>query len=207
MFRRKNHSELLEDIKSHPIISSYVIDYEVSAEDLSIYISNKDIYDALKILKDDDSFLFSQLTDLCGVDWPEKEIRFEVVYNLLSMSNNARISVKSLTDEKYNIKSVCKLFPCAEWYEREAFDLFGINFIGNKDLRRLLTDYGFEGHPLRKDFPLTGYVEVRYDDDKKRIIYEPVELKQEFRSFDFESPWEGVKYPDENLDNENLDDK
>ena len=101
---------------------------------------------------------------------------------------------------------MCKIFPCAAWYEREAFDLFGINFIGNKDLRRLLTDYGFEGHPLRKDFPLTGYVEVRYDDDKKRIIYEPVELKQEFRSFDFESPWEGVNYPDENLDRENLDD-
>ena len=207
MFRRKNYFELLDDIKAHPIMNGYVISHEVSAEDLSIYISNKDIYDALKILRDDENFLFSQLTDLCGVDWPENDIRFEVVYNLLSMSNNSRIRVKSLTDEKDNIKSVSKIFPCAEWYEREAFDLFGINFIGNKDLRRLLTDYGFEGHPLRKDFPLTGYVEVRYDEDKKRIIYEPVELKQEFRSFDFESPWEGVKYPDENLDGENLDDK
>jgi len=207
MFIRKDHYELLEDLKSHSFISSLVIKHEVSAGDLSIYVSNDDIYDVLKILKDDDVFLFSQLTDLCGVDWPENEIRFEVVYNLLSMSNNARIRVKSLTDDKDNIQSICKLFPCAEWYEREAFDLFGINFVGNKDLRRILTDYGFEGHPLRKDFPLTGYVEVRYDDDKKRIIYEPVDLKQEFRSFDFESPWEGVKYPDDNLDSENLDDK
>ena len=144
MFRRKNYFELLDDIKAHPIMNGYVISHEVSAEDLSIYISNKDIYDALKILRDDENFLFSQLTDLCGVDWPENDIRFEVVYNLLSMSNNSRIRVKSLTDEKDNIKSVCKIFPCAEWYEREAFDLFGINFIGNKDLRRLLTDYGFE---------------------------------------------------------------
>jgi NADH-quinone oxidoreductase subunit C len=118
MFRRKNHSELLEDIKAHSEMNSFVIKHDISAEDLSIYISNSNIYDALKILRDDDIFLFSQLTDLCGVDWPENEIRFEVVYNLLSMSNNSRIRVKSLTDENNNIKSICKLFHCAEWYER-----------------------------------------------------------------------------------------
>ena len=194
MFRRKNYFELLDDIKAHSIMNGYVISHEVSAEDLSIYISNKDIYDALKILRDDENFLFSQLTDLCGVDWPENDIRFEVVYNLLSMSNNSRIRVKSLTDEKDNIKSVCKIFPCAEWYEREAFDLFGINFIGNKDLRRLLTDYGFEGHPLRKDFPLTGFTEVRYNENQKKVVYEDVNLEQDYRNFDFESPWEGTNY-------------
>ena len=207
MYERKNYLELLDDIQSHPALNSLIIKHEVSAGDLSLHVANGDIYNVLKILRDDASFLFSQLSDLCGVDWPENEIRFEVVYNLLSMSNNSRIRIKSLTDDKNNIQSICKLFPCAEWYEREAYDLFGINFNGNKDLRRILTDYGFEGHPLRKDFPLTGYVDVRYDDDKKRVIYEPVELKQEYRNFDFESPWEGVKYPDDVLSDEALDDK
>ena len=117
------------------------------------------------------------------------------------------IRVKTFTDKNDSVASVSKLFPCAEWYEREAYDLFGINFKGNKDLRRLLTDYGFEGHPLRKDFPLTGYVEVRYDESKKRVVYEPVELKQEFRSFDFESPWEGIKYLEYDLESDSVNDK
>tara|TARA_B100000925_G_scaffold256987_1_gene211116 strand:- start:546 stop:1169 length:624 start_codon:yes stop_codon:yes gene_type:complete len=207
MFKQKNYYQLLNDIEGNSKIKELIVKTEVSANDLSIYVNNENLYDLLKFLRDDEDFLFSQLTDLCGVDWPENEIRFQVVYNLLSMSNNSRIRVKTFTDNNDSITSVSKLFSCAEWYEREAYDLFGINFKGNKDLRRLLTDYGFEGHPLRKDFPLTGYVEVRYDDVKKRVVYEPVELKQEFRSFDFESPWEGIEYPDNVLESDSNNDK
>ena len=207
MYKQKNYYQLLNDIEGNSKIKELIVKTEVSANDLSIYVNNENLYDLLKFLRDDEDFLFSQLTDLCGVDWPENEIRFQVVYNLLSMSNNSRIRVKTFTDKNDSITSVSKLFLCAEWYEREAYDLFGINFKGNKDLRRLLTDYGFEGHPLRKDFPLTGYVEVRYDDVKKRVVYEPVELKQEFRSFDFESPWEGIEYPDNVLESDSNNDK
>tara|TARA_Y100000768_G_scaffold211728_1_gene159519 strand:- start:2743 stop:3366 length:624 start_codon:yes stop_codon:yes gene_type:complete len=207
MYKQKNYYQLLNDIEGNSKIKELIVKTEVSANDLSIYVNNENLYDLLKFLRDDEDFLFSQLTDLCGVDWPENEIRFQVVYNLLSMSNNSRIRVKTFTDNNDSITSVSKLFSCAEWYEREAYDLFGINFKGNKDLRRLLTDYGFEGHPLRKDFPLTGYVEVRYDDVKKRVVYEPVELKQEFRSFDFESPWEGIEYPDNVLESDSNNDK
>ena len=207
MYKQKNYSRLLNDIESNIEIKALIVKTEVSANDLSIYVDNENLYDLLKFLRDDEDFLFSQLTDLCGVDWPENEIRFQVVYNLLSMSNNSRIRVKTFTDNNDSVASVSKLFPCAEWYEREAYDLFGINFKGNKDLRRLLTDYGFEGHPLRKDFPLTGYVEVRYDESKKRVVYEPVELKQEFRSFDFESPWEGIEYPENDLESDFVNDK
>ena len=130
--------------------------------------------------------------DVCGVDWPERERRFDVVYNLLSLKLNQRVRVKIQTDETTPVPSVTAIFPSAGWYEREAWDLFGIFFSDHPDLRRLLTDYGFEGHPLRKDFPLTGYVEVRYDDEQKRVVYEPVKLTQDFRSFDFLSPWEGM---------------
>ena len=207
MYKQKNYSQLLNEIESNSKIKSLIIKKKVYANDLSLHVDNENIYDLLKLLRDSEDFLFSQLTDLCGVDWPENEIRFQVVYNLLSMSNNSRIRVKTYTDKNDSVISVSKLFPCAEWYEREAYDLFGINFKGNKDLRRLLTDYGFEGHPLRKDFPLTGYVEVRYDESKKRVVYEPVELKQEYRSFDFESPWEGVKYPENDLESDPINDK
>ncbi len=143
-------------------------------------------------LRDDPRFACEQLMDLCGVDWPQRPERFEVVYNLLSVSLNHRIRVIVTTDETALVPSVCAIWPAATWWEREAWDLFGILFAGQPDHRRILTDYGFDGHPLRKDFPLTGYVEVRYDDERKAVVYEPVALTQEFRSFDFVSPWEGI---------------
>ena len=143
-------------------------------------------------LRDGAEFAFEQLMELCGVDWPEKPERFEVVYALLSVSLNHRVRVVVTTDEKTPVPSVSSIWPAATWWEREAWDLFGILFSGQSDLRRILTDYGFEGHPLRKDFPLTGYVEVRYDEDRKAVIYEPVKLTQDWRTFDFLSPWEGL---------------
>jgi NADH-quinone oxidoreductase subunit C len=139
-----------------------------------------------------DDFAFEQVMDICGVDWPERVERFDVVYNLLSVSLNRRLRVIVTTDAASAVPSVSAIWPCATWWEREAWDLFGILFSGQSDLRRILTDYGFDGHPLRKDFPLTGYVEVRYDEDRKAVIYEPVRLTQDFRSFDFVSPWEGM---------------
>jgi NADH-quinone oxidoreductase subunit C len=143
-------------------------------------------------LRDDPQFAFEQVMELCGVDWPERPERFDVVYNLLSVSLNHRLRLIVTTDETTPVPSVSDVWPVATWWEREAWDLFGIVFSGQPDLRRILTDYGFEGHPLRKDFPLTGYVEVRYDEDRKAVVYEPVKLTQDFRSFDFLSPWEGL---------------
>jgi NADH-quinone oxidoreductase subunit C len=145
----------------------------------------------LAFLRDDPRCRFNQLVDICGVDWPEREKRFDVVYNLLSLPNNLRIRVKVATDEATPVPSAASLFSSATWFERETYDLYGIWFSDHPDLRRILTDYGFEGHPLRKDFPLTGFVEMRWDDVQKRVIYEPVKLTQEFRRFDFLSPWEG----------------
>jgi NADH-quinone oxidoreductase subunit C len=145
----------------------------------------------LAFLRDDPKCLFKQLVDVCGVDWPEREKRFDVVYNLLSLQNNLRVRVKVATDEATPVPSVSPLYSSATWFERETYDLYGIWFADHPDLRRILTDYGFEGHPLRKDFPLTGFVELRWDDVQKRVIYEPVKLTQEFRRFDFLSPWEG----------------
>jgi NADH-quinone oxidoreductase subunit C len=139
-----------------------------------------------------DAFGFEQVMDICGVDFPDREERFDVVYNLLSVSKNRRLRVIVTTDEEKPVPSVWTIWPCATWWEREAWDLFGVVFSGQPDLRRILTDYGFEGHPLRKDFPLTGHVEVRYDEERKQVIYEPVKLTQDWRSFDFISPWEGV---------------
>jgi NADH-quinone oxidoreductase subunit C len=143
-------------------------------------------------LRDDPGCLFKVLVDICGADYPEREQRFEVVYNLLSLKHNRRVRVKVLTDEMTPVPSVTGVFSAAGWFEREAWDLYGIFFSDHPDLRRILTDYGFEGHPLRKDFPLTGYVEVRYDQEQKRVVYEPVKLTQDFRTFDFLSPWEGM---------------
>jgi NADH-quinone oxidoreductase subunit C len=143
-------------------------------------------------LRDDPRFSFEQMMDVCGVDWPERAERFDVVYNLLSVSLNQRLRVIVTTDEATPVPSVHGVWPVATWWEREAWDLFGIVFSGQPDLRRILTDYGFDGHPLRKDFPLTGYVEVRYDEERKQVIYEPVKLTQDFRRFDFISPWEGI---------------
>ena len=146
----------------------------------------------MTFLRDDSSCLFKVLIDICGADYPERDERFEVVYNLLSLKLNQRVRVKVTTDETTPVPSVTSVFSTAGWFEREAWDLYGIIFSDHPDLRRIMTDYGFEGHPLRKDFPLTGYVEVRYDEEQKRVVYEPVKLTQEFRTFDFLSPWEGM---------------
>lgn len=195
----KSPPELLKEIQSFDFLNSVMADINVSEYELSFNIEHTNIVKTLRFLRDEPLLSFTQLIDLCGIDWPEKKERFQVAYNLLSMNNNSRIRVKSFTDNNNSLPSITKLFPSSDWYEREAFDLFGIKFEGHKDLRRILTDYGFEGYPLRKDFPLTGYVEVKYDEEKKRVVYEPVELEQEYRNFDFESPWEGVEYPDEVL--------
>lgn len=148
----------------------------------------------LTFLRDDAACRFVAFTDICGADYPEREQRFEVIYHLLSPYRNTRVRVKLATDEMTPVPSAVPVFPGADWFERETYDLFGILFSEHPDLRRLLTDYGFDGHPLRKDFPMTGYVEVRYDDAEKRVVYEPVKLMQEFRAFDFLSPWEGPDY-------------
>ena len=145
-------------------------------------------------LRDREDCAFEQVMDICGVDWPQRAERFDVVYNLLSVSLNQRLRVIVTTDAETPVASVHEIWPAATWWEREAWDLYGIVFSGQPDLRRILTDYGFEGHPLRKDFPLTGFVEVRYDDEQKRVVYEPVKLAQEFRQFDYLSPWEGTDY-------------
>ncbi len=168
--------------------------WSVAYGDLTLNVSHEQIISVLRFLRDDARCRFVALVDICGVDWPAREKRFDVVYHLLSPVQNLRIRVKVQTDETTPIPSVIPIFRGAEWFEREAYDMYGILFTGNPDLRRLLTDYGFDGFPLRKDFPLTGYVEVRYDDTKKRVVYEPVQLTQEFRSFDFLSPWEGTEY-------------
>lgn len=152
------------------------------------------IVKVMTFLRDDQQCLFKLLIDICGVDHPERAERFDVVYNLLSLKHNQRIRVKVQTDEMTPVPSVSGVYKSAGWFEREAWDLYGILFSDHPDLRRLLTDYGFEGHPMRKDFPLTGFVELRYDDEQKRVVYEPVALTQEFRSFDFMSPWEGAEY-------------
>jgi NADH-quinone oxidoreductase subunit C len=166
----------------------------ISFGELSVVVSRDRIADVLTKLRDNAKCQFEVLIDICGVDYPERAGRFDVVYHLLSPRLNQRIRIKIATGETTPVPSVNDVFPAANWYEREAYDLYGIRFTGHPDLRRILTDYGFQGHPLRKDFPLTGYVEVRYDDEKKRVVYEPVKLTQEFRDFDFESPWEGPNY-------------
>ncbi len=161
-------------------------------QELVLHAERGQIRNLLTLLKTDPRFAFEQLVDLCGMDWPERGERFEVVYNLLSLSLNRRVRVILRTDEQAPVPSVAAIYPCATWYEREAWDMYGILFEGLTDHRRLLTDYGFEGHPLRKDFPLTGHVEVRYDETRKQVVYEPVSLTHEFRNFDFLSPWEGM---------------
>lgn len=161
--------------------------------ELVVWARRSAIVKVLTFLRDDSNCHFKQLMSVCGADYPEREHRFEVVYNLLSHRHNQRVRVKVATDEETPVPSVTGVFSAAAWYERETWDLYGVFFSDHPDLRRLLTDYGFEGHPLRKDFPLTGYVEVRYDPDQKRVVYEPVSLTQEFRSFDFLSPWEGSR--------------
>lgn len=182
--------QLLAEVRRALVDS--VTDATVGCGELSILVPRSRIAEVLLALRDDAALAFSQLVDICGVDYPERPERFEVVYNLLSLKHNQRIRVKVQTDETSLVPSVVGVFSAAGWYERECWDLYGVPFSGNPDLRRILTDYGFEGHPLRKDFPLSGYVEVRYDNDQKRVVYEPVQLPQDFRTFDFLSPWEGM---------------
>jgi len=160
--------------------------------ELMLWTTPESLIKVLTFLRNDQNCQFRQVVDITAVDYPDREARFEVVYNLLSFKHNHRIRLKLATDEATPVPSAVLLFSVANWFEREVWDLFGVFFSDHPDLRRILTDYGFEGHPLRKDFPLTGYVEVRYDEDQKRVVYEPVSLVQEFRTFDFASPWEGI---------------
>jgi NADH-quinone oxidoreductase subunit C len=171
-----------------------VTGHRVALGELTVHAGAEHLPAVLRRLRDDPAFGFFGFIDLCGVDYPSRDKRFDVVVHLLSPRHNRRIRVKVQTDEATPVPSSIEVFPAANWYEREAYDLYGILFSGHPDLRRILTDYGFEGHPLRKDFPLTGFVEVRYDDEQKRVVYEPVRLPQEFRQFDFLSPWEGPDY-------------
>ncbi len=196
MKRFKMPETLSQQISDFEPLNSLILSSDIFDKNLIILIDQSNLVEVIKFLKDEDMFSFTQLIDLCGVDYPHEEIRFQVVYNLLSMNNNSRITIKAFTDNSNSVPSIKEIFPSADWYEREAFDLYGINFLGHDDLRRILTDYGFEGHPLRKDFPLSGNVEVRYDHVQERVIYEKINLKQEYRDFDFESSWKGFKYPE-----------
>jgi NADH-quinone oxidoreductase subunit C len=175
-------------------IPGTVLGYEVAFGELTVRALARDIVKLIIFLRDDPRCQFICIIDITAVDWPNREPRFDVVYHLLSPKLNQRIRVTVEADEATQVPSITGVFPGADWFEREAFDLYGILFSGHPDMRRLLTDYGFEGHPLRKDFPLTGFVEVRWDDELKRVVYDPVKLAQEFRNFDFLSPWEGPDY-------------
>jgi NADH-quinone oxidoreductase subunit C len=175
-------------------LGSALTERKLAVGELTLTVAADRILDVLKHLRDDPECDFKILVDLCGNDWPRREKRFDVVYHLLSLTKNIRIRVKVLMGEGEAIKSAIALYPAAGWFEREAFDMYGIAFEDHPDLRRILTDYGFSGYPLRKDFPLTGYVELRYDEELKRVVYQPVQLVQEFRDFDFMSPWEGAPH-------------
>lgn len=186
----------MQDLKDHidAGLGDSLISSEIANKELSFTVRRADIVKVISFLRDDPTTKMTSLIDIAGVDYPARERRFDVVYHMLSMQHNHRVRVKIKTDEDTPVQSLISLFPNADWYEREAFDMYGIIFSDHPDLRRLLTDYGFEGYPLRKDFPLSGFVEVRYDEERKGVIYEPVNLPQEYRSFDFMSPWEGAKY-------------
>ncbi|MGB0671107.1 MAG: NADH-quinone oxidoreductase subunit C [Rhodospirillales bacterium] len=173
-------------------LGDVVLDWRIALDELMVTIRRDQVVKVMTFLRDEPNCQFKQMMDVTAVDHPDEDDRFEVVYNLLSMSHNNRIRVKLRTDEDTPVDSVVPVFSSANWWERETYDLFGIFFANHPDLRRIMTDYGFEGHPLRKDFPLTGYTEVRYDEEQKRVVYEPVKLTQEFRNFDFVSPWEGM---------------
>ncbi len=167
---------------------------QINFSQLFIDVNVEDIISTILFLKTNKKCKFKQLIDITAVDYPQREKRFKIVYLLLSHENNLRIIINTSIDEKETVPSITKIFPSANWMEREVFDMYGISFKDHPDLRRILTDYGFKGYPLRKDFPLTGHTEVRYSEDKKKVIYEPVKLDQEYRDFDFASPWEGTKY-------------
>ena len=188
--------QALKDLDAHldATLGDYIQSSTITHGELTLEVRVEALERIIKFLRDDSACHFEMLIDICGVDYPEREPRFDMVYHLLSISNNMRIRVKAGVEEEAAVPSVSGLYSTAGWFEREVWDLLGIYITNHPDLRRLLTDYGFEGHPLRKDFPLTGYVELRYDDEQKRVVYEPVKLTQEFRSFDFMSPWEGAEY-------------
>ena len=188
-------NEALHELGQHIIARAKgVTGFAVAYGELNVEAEATQIVAVMKFLRDDKKCQFINIIDVCGVDYPAREKRFDVVYHLLSPKKNLRVRVKVQTDEQTPVPSITCIFPGANWFEREAYDLYGILFTGHPELRRLLTDYGFEGYPLRKDFPLTGFVEVRWDDEVKRVVYEPVRLAQEFRNFDFLSPWEGTDY-------------
>ena len=171
-----------------------IVSQSIKVGELTLVAERSEIVRVLTHLRDDPGCEFKILVDLCGVDWPQRARRFDVVYHLLSLTQNVRLRVKVETDEETPVPTCVGVYPAANWFERETFDMYGVTFADHPDLRRLLTDYGFSGYPLRKDFPLTGYVEVRYDDEQKRVVYQPVDLVQEFRDFDFMSPWEGAPH-------------
>jgi len=189
--------DALRDLGEHvaATLPQDVTDWRIDRDSLAVRIRRASVVKVLTALRRDTTCLFTQLVCITGIDYPEREERFEVVYNLLSMKHNQRIRIHLSTDEATPVPSVTGVFSTAGWFEREVWDMYGVFFSDHPDLRRLLTDYGFEGFPLRKEFPLTGYVEMRYDDDQKRIVYEPVRLAQDFRSFDFLSPWEAMPLP------------
>jgi NADH-quinone oxidoreductase subunit C len=189
--------EVLQTIgdKASAAMPGAVIESTFAFGELTVTVDPGRVLDVLKFLRDEPAAQFVSIIDISGADYPAREKRFDIVYHLLSPRLNRRIRIKTMTDEETPIASATAIWPGADWFEREIYDLFGILFVGHPDLRRLLTDYGFDGHPLRKDFPMTGFVEVRYDDQEKRVRYEPVRLNQEFRQFDFLSPWEGPPLP------------
>ena len=185
-----NLAPLTEQVTA--VLGDRIAEQKLAYGELTLTVHRETVLDAIRLLHDELKFI--SIIDVCGVDYPDREERFEVVYHLLSPTRNERIRLKVVTDEDNPVPSITPIFPGADWFEREAYDLYGILFSGHPDLRRILTDYGFSGHPLRKDFPTTGYVEVRYDEERKRVVYEPVRLQQEFRQFDYLSPWEGTDY-------------
>ncbi len=187
-------SEALKELADYITenLEESVLSHAFLQQELVVWVKREDVAKVLQFLRDDKECQFQMLADICGVDYPEREERFEVVYQLLSLRQNQRIRIKLAAAEETPVPSVVGVFSTAGWFEREVWDMYGIVFDGNPDLRRILTDYGFEGHPLRKEFPLTGYVEVRYDPELRRVVYEPVQLTQDFRSFDYLSPWEGM---------------
>jgi NADH-quinone oxidoreductase subunit C len=183
------HAETIADALKGSLIA-----HAIAFGELTITVAPGDIVAAVEVLRDDERCRYYSIIDITAVDWPGREPRFDVVYHFLSPSHNRRVRVKIEVGETAAVPSIIAVFPGADWFEREVYDLYGVPFTGHPDMRRLLTDYGFEGHPLRKDFPLTGFVEVRWDDEQKRVVYDPVRLAQEFRNFDFLSPWEGPDY-------------
>jgi len=186
----QQHAQTIADVLKGALSA-----HSIANSELTIMVQPGDIVAVVKLLRDDERCRYVSIIDVTAVDWPGRERRFDVVYHFLSPSHNRRIRVKAEVGETASVPSIIEVFPGADWFEREVYDLYGVPFTGHPDMRRLLTDYGFEGHPLRKDFPLTGFVEVRWDEEQKRVVYDPVRLAQEFRNFDFLSPWEGPDYP------------